>query len=244
MIKTLLTLFFFLYSTVLHAALEYSKIEHLGCPENAFCLKETGAARKKWLDNLELFNKNKISEDQFNSDLQKGDGIPVSGWALEEASVLPKIVMWDSPCQQHRKNATKFYISDVFRKNLFADELKNHSTLYFAKAIGLDENKKIYTVTIPRGDAPFYSKDGSYYFLREDEGKYYGLTIGKSGSLRVTKVETIAEPVKEGICFKEQIDYFLRESPAPNFYQGYYCKDVFDKNSKSYKTLLFGWSCN
>ncbi len=226
------------------AALEYSKIEHLGCPENAYCLKATGLVRKKWLDNLELFNKNKISEEKFNSELQKGDGLPISGWALEEASILPKVLMWDSPCQQHRKNATKFYISEVFRKNLELEELKNLPTLYFSKAIGIDNNKKIYTLSVPRGDAPFFIRNGAFYFLREDDGKYFGLMIGKNGSLKVTKVETITEQPKEGVCFKEQIDYFLRESPAPNFYQGYYCKDIWDKDNKSYKTMLFGWSCN
>lgn len=242
--KAISLLFCFILSFQLQAALEYSKIDHDGCPENAYCQKETGTVRKQWLEDLEKFSKGKLSEEKFNSLIQKGNGMPISGWAQEEASITPKILMWDSPCQQHRKDATKFYISEVFRKNLDAQELKAHPNLYFAKAIGISADKKIFTITIPRGDAPFFIKNNQFYFLREEEGKFYGLMINKNGNLKVTKVETITEAPKEGVCFKEQIDYFLRESPAPNFYQGYYCKDIWDKDEKKYKTMLFGWSCN
>ena len=100
------------------AALEYSKIEYPGCPENAYCQKNTGEVRQKWLDTLDEFTKNKITESQLNSRLQKEDGLPVSGWAMEEASILPRIMMWDSPCKQHKREASKFYISELFRKNL------------------------------------------------------------------------------------------------------------------------------
>lgn len=241
-VKFILT--FLLVADSARAALEYSKIDFPGCPDNSFCQKETGVVRKKWLDDIDLFSKDKISAEKFNSIIQKEYGLPIPGWAQEEASISPRIIMWDSPCKQHRKESTKFYISEIFRKNLKSDELKSLPNLYFAKAIGLDDNKKIYSVTIPRGDAPYFIKDGKFYFLREDEGKYYGLLISRDGDLKVAKVETISETPKEGICFKEQIDYFLRESPAPNFYQGYYCKDVWDKDEKKYKTLLLGWSCN
>lgn len=244
MLKNFFALFLIIYSHNSSAALEYSKVEQPGCPENAFCQKETGIVRKKWIEELESFSKNKISEEKFNENLQQGDGIPISGWAMEEASIIPRVILWDSPCQQHRKNATKFYISETFRKNLSSSELKNFPTLYFSKAIAIDDNKKTYTYTIPRGDAPFFFKNKALYFLREEEGKYFGLLIGLNGQLRVTKVETINEKPKEGICFKEQVDHFLRESPAPNFYQGYYCKDIWDKDTKSFKTLLLGWSCN
>lgn len=241
-IFSIICILFFAKSTF--AALEYSKIDQIGCPENAYCQKETGLIRKKWLEDLEEFNKGKLSEEKFNNNLQKENGIPISGWAQEEASILPKVMMWDSPCKQHRKETTKYYISEVFRKNLLLNELKSFSNLYFAKAFALGADKKVFNYTIPRGDAPLFIKNDSLYFLREEEGKYYGLLISKNGNLKVTHVESNAEMPKEGICFKEQIDAFLREAPAPNFYQGYYCKDIWDKDEKKYRTMLFGWSCN
>ena len=81
-------------SSPLFAALEYSKIEYPGCPENAYCQKNTGEVRKSWLDALDQFSRDKISEDKFNFDLQKNNGVPIAGWAMEEAGVLPRIIMW------------------------------------------------------------------------------------------------------------------------------------------------------
>lgn len=237
-------LFFPVYSTDSYAALEYSKVEHAGCPENAYCQKPTGEIRQKWLNQLEDLKQGKITEAKLNADLQKEYGLPVANWAAEEASVLPRIIMWDSPCSQHKREASKFYISEIFRKNLKLSEVKEYTSLYFPKTFGVDQNKKVYSLIIPRGDIPVFMENGSLFYLKEDEGKYYGLLVGQNGELKVTKVQTIKETPKDAVCLKEQVDQFLREAPSPTFFQGYHCKDIWDKNSKSYKTMLFGWSCN
>jgi hypothetical protein len=245
MLKLFFTLSFFIAATTAcFAALEYSKIEFPGCPENAYCQKDAGIARQAWLNELEKFGKNNISENEFNKFLQNSNGVPIAAWASEEAGVLPRIMMWDSPCAQHKKEASKFYISEIFRKNLLETELKNFTTLYFSKAIGLDNYNKPFSMTIPRGDTPTFIENGYYYFLRVDEGKYYGLRISKEGLIKISKVETIKEVPKEAVCVKEQVDLFVRMAPSPTFYQGYTCKDIWDKTSKSYRPMLFGWSCN
>lgn len=245
MLKFCRTIFFFsLMSSSSFAALEYSKLEYPGCPENAYCQKATGEVRQKWIDELDKFGKDKISETEFNRFLQNSYGVPIANWAAEEAGVLPRIMMWDSPCKQHKKEASRFYISEIFRKNLKAEEIKEFNTLYFSKAIGVDAKKIPFSMTVPRGDTPLFIDNGFYYYLREDDGKYYGLRINREGDLKVSKVEVIKETPKEAVCLKEQVDQFYREAPSPTFYQGYNCKDIWDKTSKSYKTLLFGWSCN
>ncbi len=241
--KTFLTIILITFSFTLKA-LEYSKIEFEGCPENAFCKKETGANRKKWLENLRNFSKNKITEGQINNFIQAEYGVPVSGWAREESSLLPNILLWDSPCRQHKNSANKFYISEVFRKNLNRNELKELPTLFFSRALVILDPKNIFTVIVPRGDAPAFIKDGSLYYLREEEGLFYGLLIDKNGRIKITKNETSPNLPKETDCPKDLIPQFTREAPGPNFYQGNYCKEVWDKTSKSYKTILLGWSCN
>jgi hypothetical protein len=225
-------------------ALEYSKIEFPGCPENAYCQKNTGLVRQKWLDQLELFNKNKISLQHFNNFIQESDGLPISNWATEDASIIPRIIMWDSPCPQHKKEATKYYISEVFRKNLKLTELDSLNSVFFSKAYLLGPKEKVISFAVPRGEFPLFSENESYYFLKEDEGKYYGLFIGIKGEVKVTSLSTSSETIKESVCHKNQIDQFLREAPSPSFFQGYTCKSIWDKTSKSYKSLLFGWSCH
>lgn len=224
-------------------SLEYSKIDFDGCPENSYCKKETGINRKKWIEQLKDFSSGKISEQKLNTFIQAEYGFPISGWAQETASLLPNILMWDSPCKQHQNSNNKYYISELFRKNFNPSELKEYPPIFFSRAIVLDNNK-ITSYTIPRGDAPLYMKDGNLYFLREEEGIFYGLLIGKDGAIRLTKNQTSSNPPKETECTKDQIAMFLREAPSPNFYQGHYCKEIWDQTSKSYKSTLLGWSCN
>lgn len=225
-------------------ALEYSKIEFEGCPENAYCKKETGHNRKKWIEQLKNFSSGKISEQKLNAFIQAEYGLPVSGWAQEEGSLRPNILLWDSPCKQHSKSTNKYYIAEVFRKNFSPVELKEIPNVFFSRAILLDASREPYSVIVPRGDAPLFIKEGSLYFLREDEGVFYGLLIDKFGKFRITKNDTSTEPPKEVVCTKEQLALFNRESPSPNFYQGTYCKEIWDKTTKSYKPMLLGWSCN
>lgn len=235
-------LFFFSQKTF--GALEYSKKEFPGCPENAYCQKETGLIRQKWLEQLEKFGKKIISEEKFNLFLQNNDGIPIPNWAFEEGGVLPKIMLWDSPCHQHKKEISKYYISEIFRKNLHPNELKEFKFIYFSKAFGIHQNKKIFSMAIPRGDTPFFIENGYYYFLREDDGKYYGLLINPEGRLKISKIKTIKETPQEAVCQKELVDQFLKEAPSSSFYQGYSCKNIWNINLKNYQTMLFGWSCN
>lgn len=225
-------------------ALEYSKIDFPGCPENAYCKKETGINRQNWILNLKKFSSGKISEQKINELIQSEFGLPVSGWGQEESSLHPNIVMWDSPCKQHRISTNKYYIADVFRKNFNTNELKDLSNIYFSRAVLLDNSNQPYFVVVPRGDAPLFIKNGSLYFLREEEGIFYGLLIDRSGRFQVTKNETSKNPPKEIACSKDQIDLFNRESPGANFYQGTFCKLVWDTTTRSYKSMLLGWSCN
>lgn len=235
---------YFIFSASSFGALQYSKIEFPGCPENAFCQKNTGNIRQKWLTQLDLFTKSKISEKAFNQFIQKNDGLPMAHWAQEDASVLPNIMLWDSPCPQHKNESTKYYIAETFIKNLSPMEIKAHSNLFFPKAYYLENNRRISSYYIPRGDIPTFSENANLYFLKEDEGKYYGLVAHKFGQVKVTNVSTVSQAPKNAVCDKELIDQFLRDAPSPTFFQSYTCKDIWDKAQKKYHTFLFGWSCS
>jgi hypothetical protein len=238
-----LTLFIFLYSfNVL--ALEYSKFEFPGCPENAFCKKETGSNRQKWIEQLRLFSNGKISEQQINTYIQSEFGLPITGWAKEAGSLLPNIILWDSPCKQHSEGKEKFYIAEVFRKNLKTTELNEMNHLLFPKIVLSRPDQPPFSVNAPRGETPLFKTEDSLYYLREEEGIFYGLLIDKWGKFKITKNEMSPKPVIDSQCIEEQIALFKKEAPANNFFQGTHCKDIWDKSSKSYKTILLGWSCN
>lgn len=225
-------------------ALEYSKIEYEGCPENAYCKKETGLTRKKWIEDLRSYKNGKISEQKINANLKNEYGLPISAWAQENGSLSPNILMWDSPCKQHQNANNKFYIAEIFKKNLKPEEIKDSNSIYFSRAVLLDQNNKPYSYIIPRGDAPLFIKDSQLYFLREEEGIFYGLLISRDGQLKLVKNESSPEAPKEAVCSKEQVALFLREAPSPNFYQGQFCKDIWDVTLKTYRRVLLGWSCN
>lgn len=236
--------FTFFLATPSFAVLEYSKIEYSGCPENAYCQKNTGEVRSQWLKSLDEFNRDKISETKFNADLQNHFGLPMAGWAMEEAGVLPRIMMWDSPCKQHKREASKFYISDFFRKNLKESELKEFTTIYYPRAVVSDNNKNVYSMIVPRGDIPTFIDNDYLHYLKEDDGKYYALLLNREGEIRVTKPQIVKELPRDGVCTKEQVDLFLREAPSPTFYESHYCKEIWNKKTKAYNTILFGRSCN
>ncbi|MDO9180855.1 MAG: hypothetical protein Q7U04_00535, partial [Bacteriovorax sp.] len=185
-----------------------------------------------------------ISEQKINTFIQAEYGLPVTGWGQEEASLKPNILMWDSPCKQHRVSNNKFYIAEVFRKNFNLNEIKELPNIFFPRAIFNDSSNNPVSMVVLRGEIPLFIKDGHFYYLREEEGIFYGLSIDREGRFRVTKNESTPAVPKEAVCSKDQINLFNRESPGINFYQGTACKDIWDKTSKSYKTILLGWSCN
>ena len=182
------------------SALEYSKLEFPGCPENAFCKKNTGEVRQKWIEELDQFIKNKISESIFNQNLQKNHGMPVASWALEEASILPNIVMWDSPCSQHKKEASKFYISEIFKKNLKEPDLKDSQSLSFSRAYGIGVDKKIFSVIIPYKEEPTFlalAKEFELFPLKITRVKGTPTTEIKRSLLAFSRNETTNFPTDE-----------------------------------------------
>lgn len=232
-----------LISSYTHA-LEFSKIEYEGCPENAYCKKETGITRKKWIEELKKFSAGKITEQQINALAQVERGIPITGWGREEASLYPNILMWDSPCKQHNTSTNKYYITEVFRKNLSSNDIKEFPNTFFSRAILNDNTGQPYSIVVPRSEAPLFMKDNALYYLQEEDGIFYGLLINRQGHFKITKNESNNMPSKEGICTKDQATLFSREAPSLNFYQETYCKDIWDKTTKSYKTIFYGRSCN
>lgn len=215
-------------------------IDFPGCPENSFCKKETGIHRTEWLKILTSFTEKKINEKEANLLVQKKTGIPIPSWASEEALKKPLTILWDSPCKQHKIPTNKTYIAITFLNKL----LPKNNVLFHAPAILLDEKKNPRKIMVLRGDTPLFIVNDSLYYTQDDEGHFYGLLISQDGKLALTSIVSDSHYPREVACTKEQIELFTRELPSPNFFQGYYCKEIFNTKTKYYQSIITGWSCN
>lgn len=229
-----------LISSISVIAAETNPLDVPGCPENSYCSKDTGAHRTEWLNILTKFSEKKIDEKEANIQVQLKSGIPIPIWATEEALKKPLTVLWDSPCKQHKIPTNKAYIGVTFLKKL----IPKNNILFHAPAILMDEKKVPHVIPALRGDSPLYIINDSLYYTQDDEGHYYGLLISPTGTLSITQPFSDPHYPREVTCSKQLIDLFMREIPSPNFFQGYYCKEIFNTKTKYYQTILTGWSCN
>lgn len=216
------------------------KIEFPGCPENAFCTKETGAHRKEWLELLNKFDQKLIDEKEANKIIQTKLGMPVTLWATEGHQKRPLVLSWDSPCKQHNIATNKTFIAITYLKKL----LDKNNILFHANSIIIDEKQIAHSIQVLRGDAPMYIINDSLYYIQDDDGHFYGILIAPNGQLSITKVFTDNHYPREVTCTKEQVERFTREAPSPNFFKGYYCKEIWNTKLKMYQSLILGWSCN
>jgi hypothetical protein len=239
MMKIVYLILTFIVSSTLFAS-ESNPLDFPGCPENSYCSKGTGEHRSEWLNILTKFTDKKISEKEANLLIQQKSGIPIQVWGTEEARKKPLTVLWDSPCKQHKIPTSKAYIGIAFLKKL----MPKNSVLFHPPAVLLDEKKVPHVIPVLRGDSPLFIVNDSLYYTQDDEGHYYGLLISPSGNLSITQTFSDSHYPREVACTKQQIDLFTREIPSPNFFQGYYCKEIFNTKTKYYQTILTGWSCN
>lgn len=240
------------FSKSIFGQLEYSKIEYPGCPDNAFCTKETGATRQNWRDDLVKLKGNAKDDNKILKTYQSNIGILFSLWAMEDARILPNISMWDSQCAQHKRGAQSYYISDLFIKNLSDKELATHANLFVTKAYRVLSDGKILTQKIPREDnIPYYISNKGFHYLKSDEGPFYGLIISTLGELTLLSVADFMQQknaqnipaTNDAICTVEQINLLKKEAPFPDFYKTYTCKNIWNIDSKKFENVIFGRGC-
>lgn len=220
------------------------KHENDGCPDNSLCSKETGLYRTKWLETIKLLRENKISESFANNEIKKSNGIPINIWTNDsELAKSEKIILWDSPCKQHKAPNQKYFIGEFFTHKI-TNNLKEKMPKIIMANIIIKEKNELKVLSVPRGDAPIMIDQNSFYYTKDDDGIFYGLNLDMSGNLSISKTKKVTNFPKEIECTKEMSDLFIRNSPSLNFYSGHFCKDIWNNDTKSYSTILVGWSCN
>lgn len=227
-----------------------------GCPDNSECSEETGKLRKKWLSLIsdkKLRKNNKLAALKF---FKKKNGVPVGYWFIPQ-KVLPKeIIYWQSPCQHHNKKKEgekklidlkdKIKISESFISTFQQlNDLKiKEERVFIPVTYTLNAQKQALPYYYPRGDLPTMVKNNKLYFVREDEGHYYSMTVDQKGRIDISQSFTPKEFPEEVKCPDSLLNLMKKKHEGLNLYQSYFCKAIWNQSKKSFQTFIFGWSCN
>ena len=224
---------FSLTTSILFFAISFSHASNLGshiidhkypgCPTNSACTIENGVLFSKWNS---LFKK-KGSVTNFKN----GHGIPLSSWGVQENA--PEYVHWDSACEMVRKN--KIYPAQIFLKSI-----KNGKNYYFPK-VHLSNNR---SYLIPRGETPIAIDGKKLHFNLESDGNYFSMQVFPDGVLDFKQVTAPENFPKRIECPKNLIQKALSDSMFQKTYEDYFCKAIWDMQSKRYISAIFGKTCN
>ena len=71
------------------------------------------------------------------------------------------------------------------------------------------------------------------------------LNIKENGNMKISNEKTPRNKSPENvICPQILVDKFKSANKGKSLHLGYFCQALWDKTSKSYKTMIFGHSCN
>ncbi len=208
------------------------KIE--GCPENSLCSKETGALKLQW---FHLLKEGKIS---LLKAFKKNHGIPISLWTTRKQQKGKHIVIWDSPCLNHRKDNEEIYESEIFLKNF--QELSIGPILIGKKIFVLLDNKKVSYIA-PMKELPLFIKNRKLYFHKEENGRYYSFSVSPRGNIGIehyTSPDHFPQTIECPEILKKG---FLTSFSPKHLYVGERCKNLWDMKRKSFVPIIYGWSC-
>jgi hypothetical protein len=233
--------------------LSYELFAHpnLGCPENSLCSKEMGKHNKAWRDLLKSITARNFNEKKAVEEIEKfrsSNGIPVKLLVSENKKAIDFHILWDSDCKHHR-GVNKVYKSRSFISStkdkslqLHKKEMKNKSSDFISYELDKviihnGDNKQTYLV--PHGETPMYSYGDSLYFMREDEGIYYGLKIKNDGDWKVVHIRH-----KNNRYFAGQDETKCPEKiKFSSKFKNSYCKKIWDIKLKKFLIAQYPWSC-
>lgn len=221
-----------------------SIIDHPGCPENSYCQKSAGVARTEWSKLIKQFTEKAISPLQINNQLNASTGHLIPIWGKKNARENPLAMLWDSPCKNHRAPYDKFFLGELFVKDLSIETENKFSDFHFSKLITINNNGEAVAYPIPRGDGPLLLINDEWYFTKDEDGHFYGLYISKTGQIRIGRTQKVTHFPTEIKCPSEFIQLFQRKAPHLHFYQGTICKNIWNETLKRTEPILIGWSCN
>lgn len=214
--------------------------EVVGCPLFSSCSKSTGEVNIKWKKVLHGKYKNKEKFINQIKTFKKRYGIPLDIWSKSDSPNTGKVIFWNSKCSNHNIKDKYVFAGTVFIKKFGEITNKDHivNLTYM-----LDSNNKIIKYKIPRALIPSFINGNKLSFIIESYSKYFNIEVDKRGNIKVMPSESSLHLPINTSCPDVLIKKFTRKKNNINLYRSHFCKSVWDKKEKIYKTFIFGWSC-
>ncbi len=213
-----------------------------GCPTNSHCTKEYGVANNAWRKIISQKSSKHAANSIANEQI-KTKGLPWNIWATNEIKNAPLSASWDSPCLRHRPSETnpQTYQASVIVKN--SNSLVSLPGAIAEIALAKFTHEEALFI-IPRGEVPAYMDNRGMVFLMEEGGNYYALKSKLSGEIELTTFLSQAPAPIEAQCPEDLKEHFIKKRDnLKNLYSEYFCKNIWNIDSKTYITTVFGWSC-
>ena len=217
-----------------------------GCPDNSECSKEMGQKRQKWISVVSNKDIRASNHRAALAYFKKSFGLPLGFWYRPSKRLHKDIIFWQSPCQQHNSKIDPIRIAEgLFSDFMTIQDLKNKGQqVFFAKTYTEDNKGKYISYYLPRGDTPLMVKNKLLYFIREEEGHYYNMTINRKGELDIVKKFKPKEYPVEVSCPKKLLAHMIAQVKEKSLYKSYFCKAIWNKSKNKFQTFVFGWSCH
>jgi hypothetical protein len=215
---------------------------HEGCPANSHCHESYGKRRKRFSDLLvEIRAQRRANPIQVIEAHRREHGIPFRLWAYPESLKNIALASWNSKCRQHNLETGEIFVGEVLIRDL--SELP--------KEVGHTQPHRTWMLTstgpqlylVPQGTLPLLMINDKLYYTREELGVYYGLLVGRDGSLEIVDIKKPSVAPREVHCPQELKNAHNDWPEAKQIFQNTYCRAIWDETRKTYQTFLIGWAC-
>ncbi len=210
-----------------------------GCPENSSCSKKTGLKRKKWISTIKENNLKKLNQ------FKRQNGIPIGFWLAPKKEMPKDLIYWQSPCAHHDRQTFSLKIAELFSPHFssLVKLKKKEENVFIEQTFTFDKNKKIIKYYLPSGEYPLMTDGQKIYFIREEEGHFYGLDLDRNGKFTIIETFKTRLLPEEVSCPKALLKE-MKEKSHHQIYLSYFCKAIWNKTEKNVQTFIFGWSCH
>lgn len=215
-----------------------------GCPTNSKCSPEVGKKRNTWVKFIKsISNDSDLVKSKKMKKFIKNHGVPLGVFANNDSEKDNSLILWDSPCKIHnKKEEENIYLGEVVVRN-FLEAKRDKVGVYIPHAHLMKNEKEIQMYMVPRGENPSHLEGDKLIYIKEEDGHYYSIKVDPKGVIELSPPLITSHNARSIRCPKELIHSFIKNIHVKNLYQDVYCKELWNSETKKYRPMIFGLSC-